>query len=1628
MSLTLTIKRTGQGSFTDYTSYVYASKGDDLAVKRHVFNTPQELTVLLKEASGFVAPERHNQIRLDSSSLFSPSGQIFTGYIVNDPEKSLHGVDSDGQPRWIWSLRCLSEEYLCDLVAPREFHRLPPFQNMTAGAIVSGLVTLLASSMISASGVQAGPLIPYFEVSRDESFTQAVQRLCDGVAMRFWTRRGVAYLAPIDDVSLGKDCVQTDADFDPENVVITPQSSPVYNDVVAVGISEPRTYVREYFSGDGLTMRFPLAQPVYGVEEVKILEDTFTNSGGIDPGVWTENDPSDNIQAGPSLFVEGGLGVNQTKLVAKGGVEMGGTLLFQHGAVRFTSASSGIIGGLLTAPTEVSLSGCFFGYSLEATGAQTSLKAVVNGGSPSNYILMSNNNTGGGLPGWANIELTVTQASGVLDPYGGAGPVFLVTPGASTLNAAAIGFYAEELPEGTPFCGSVWLRAQSATGAGPRLRLTKNSFSHAVSVFDTTLKTQWEQCAVSGYYTSGGLPSGAVRGIGLSIGGDSTVTSGTVPFYYCFPQINWGWGVTPHASTASSGVSIKKEVRLNTVAGKDYILQMLFQAPERARYVRSFHSLATPSGYSGYAVSSKAWSSFKVLELDQNDPSATPTGTELCNVTVDKVPSFLTYVPYASDDLNVAANFLFLTRPIDVLVLTRPPSATGFTTKTVGFEKEIDKDATIVAGAQDRSDLGFFGDVAPSAGEIVEVRYRTAGAGQIRVINPSSVAAEAARMGDSGVRAAILPDLKFSPRNEAEAELAVKAYIDDHTSPVYDGAFLIQGIKGALSREPVPGRFFTVNVSGAHPSFSAFAREVTTRVKTEARDGTEYVDHEVKFGPVLRFDQAVAQFSAQSTPSDSNKKIERPVAIDFSSRVSMFASSVPGFSWDYTKSATGYGVDFGQAPPTGRFGHAGHFEVRYSDEHWGVPGSPNLIAEVTGQAATLLRSNRKQSYWVRGVEPRNFALHSGFEDGVNYAFDGAGAQNPVTGSWDGSRGYDDFGAQKFVYSYPASAFPNNSGIIKLTNTSGVATVAGTGQVWGVRVSLKLSRVPSGTEGINLRLFSGNSSQGQFSFPSLSGVVSNWVEVTGKATIATSGTLCIGIANNFNAPVTGWLDNVQIERLEATGSSLSPFYRTEDKHKGPVSRYSSLVQINFPMPPSYAPALSAYFDSDANGRSLIRAAVSASESQIRDMHELELRDSDDATVLARWDLLTLSYENGYYVGRHAVDNSVTLTRSKNFFAYQRNSLGEYGPSVSANAAQVQPAKPWLTLGDSVGPIVEIVMASLANNDIIVETEVQAIAPGVTGFGSPSVDVLLPGFPEKFAMACSATGDWSFRARRRDVIGWSPWSSEAQGAFGAQVVIYSVSSLQATHLDPTVGATVNQQNFLANADFFIRGITGQEGTGSAKYFSLVRANTDGSECGHDQAMNEMRWASGVNFAQADPGFRSAYLDLGKTLNPGERCMFSVSLRHDGAGSFARNVKMSIVSPSTSSYNQTKTVTGGIISSYRWFSAAFALPTGSQVPSDLNVQVEVVCPAGSSLASNLKADKAIFNRGHRQAAFSFSLWDVVAPTWNATGSGYNLPAGLLAEAPRTQDAGGAGDLMGTGTEEEDPGFPERYYSVSN
>lgn len=170
-----------------------------------------------------------------------------------------------------------------------------------------------------------------------------------------------------------------DADprFIPQSLVLE-QRARALTDWTVVGEIGPGSYVKDYFIGDGHTLRFPMSQPPFLRPGVTWLEEEYAD--GLSGAKWIVQNASALPISRGKLSLAGGSGVDgETTLVAAERFELGGCAVFEHGAVVLNSASDGVIGGVYDG--SIAIGNCVAGFRVTSAGANTMLQPVINGAS-----------------------------------------------------------------------------------------------------------------------------------------------------------------------------------------------------------------------------------------------------------------------------------------------------------------------------------------------------------------------------------------------------------------------------------------------------------------------------------------------------------------------------------------------------------------------------------------------------------------------------------------------------------------------------------------------------------------------------------------------------------------------------------------------------------------------------------------------------------------------------------------------------------------------------------------------------------------------------------------------------------------------------------------------------------------------------------------------------------------------------------------------------------------------------------------------------------------------------------------------------------------------------------------------
>ena len=149
-------------------------------------------------------------------------------------------------------------------------------------------------------------------------------------------------------------------------VVVT---TPAVNDALVLGDEEPQTKWDNYFVGDGFTSKFRLRHQMFRGASTDLLSDDWTETS-FSTDLWTIQDPQGVFSLIGSLNVnqKGVSGnLNETYILGKNGVELGGMLNLQHGEFQFVDTCQGIVGGIYL-NTTLTQANCVAGFQLSPSG------------------------------------------------------------------------------------------------------------------------------------------------------------------------------------------------------------------------------------------------------------------------------------------------------------------------------------------------------------------------------------------------------------------------------------------------------------------------------------------------------------------------------------------------------------------------------------------------------------------------------------------------------------------------------------------------------------------------------------------------------------------------------------------------------------------------------------------------------------------------------------------------------------------------------------------------------------------------------------------------------------------------------------------------------------------------------------------------------------------------------------------------------------------------------------------------------------------------------------------------------------------------------------------------------------
>lgn len=354
----------GQGA-QDYTPTIAAT---NLPKIKRKLNQPATMTLsLLANGASFVVPVIGARVVLSKAN-----GQIlFSGYLGGAPQYEYLGWGEQG-PTYQYDLAAESDEFLLDQ------KRLPdrcPFIDRSAGDILRQTIGDLLPGTFDLSEVQ--------DTDTLATYTANPQKKWSAHAAEIALQARASYRAMNGAITFGAVGAtvhvlnESDGNFSAEGLKLQ-QVDATVNDATILGDVEPQAYVKDYFVGDGLSLKFYLSQTPFTKSSKTLFIDEYTDAVP-DATLWAVADPSSVVStSGGKLVIAGGTGVDgQTKVSFVEKVELGGAWVLQHGNVNFSGASSGILGGLYAAA--ISQASCTAGFQITPNGTESSIQARVSG-------------------------------------------------------------------------------------------------------------------------------------------------------------------------------------------------------------------------------------------------------------------------------------------------------------------------------------------------------------------------------------------------------------------------------------------------------------------------------------------------------------------------------------------------------------------------------------------------------------------------------------------------------------------------------------------------------------------------------------------------------------------------------------------------------------------------------------------------------------------------------------------------------------------------------------------------------------------------------------------------------------------------------------------------------------------------------------------------------------------------------------------------------------------------------------------------------------------------------------------------------------------------------------------------
>ncbi len=204
----------------------------------------------------------------------------FDGYVIAAPQYEYLGWGEQG-PVYRYNVAAQSDEVLLDQKA---LPNRSPFVDRSAGNALRQLAQDLLPEFFDVSAVQNLDPLASYEVNPQKSFSFHAAEIAVASRGSFRTMNGALIFVPAGATVYALN--ESDANFSPAGLRLNSPNLLV-NDVTVIGQEEPQALVRDYFAGDGLSLKFYLSQKPFAQSKPALIDEEYLGPG-LDATTWVK--------------------------------------------------------------------------------------------------------------------------------------------------------------------------------------------------------------------------------------------------------------------------------------------------------------------------------------------------------------------------------------------------------------------------------------------------------------------------------------------------------------------------------------------------------------------------------------------------------------------------------------------------------------------------------------------------------------------------------------------------------------------------------------------------------------------------------------------------------------------------------------------------------------------------------------------------------------------------------------------------------------------------------------------------------------------------------------------------------------------------------------------------------------------------------------------------------------------------------------------------------------------------------------------------------------------------------------------------------------------------------------------